>query len=149
MRLSSHLARMEWLCCTNSREGRVLVVLRYEIRNYQLSYRLRNWREYNVALIQRGSLTTWVSKGAFTARHGDMCVPADQAYRARIMINAILCMTWFSTAYQLPLPAIHGLVASVLNLLKAGLPVPAYTTLCRRHRKLEVYPPHRAQALET
>jgi hypothetical protein len=97
MRLSSHLARMERLCCTNIREGRMLVASRYEIQNYQLSYRLRNWREYNVMLIQCGSLTTWVSKGARTVRHGDVRT-GRQAYRARIMIHATLCMALFSAA---------------------------------------------------
>jgi hypothetical protein len=27
-------------------------------------YRLRNWREYNAALVQRGSLTFWVDETA-------------------------------------------------------------------------------------
>jgi hypothetical protein len=31
------------------------------------TYRLRNWREYNAALIQRGSLARWVSEEALTA----------------------------------------------------------------------------------
>jgi len=35
-------------------------------------------------------------------------------------------------------------MASVLHLLKVGLPVPAYTTLCRRRRKLEVDSPAHA-----
>ncbi|MFN0109822.1 MAG: IS5/IS1182 family transposase, partial [Blastocatellia bacterium] len=28
------------------------------------AYRIRNWREYNRALKQRGSLTVWISKDA-------------------------------------------------------------------------------------
>jgi hypothetical protein len=30
----------------------------------KLSYRIRNWRHYNSALTQRGSLTLWVDQAA-------------------------------------------------------------------------------------
>ena len=32
-------------------------------------YRIRNWREYNQALIKRGSLTVWVDDEALRAWH--------------------------------------------------------------------------------
>ncbi|MDQ3797511.1 MAG: transposase [Pseudomonadota bacterium] len=60
-------------------------------------------------------------QGALAARHGDV----------RTGRSGVPCThNDLSAAYQLPLQAIQGLIASVLNLLKAGLPVPAYTTLC-------------------
>ena len=31
------------------------------------AYRLRNWKRYNAALVQRGSLTLWVSDDVVTA----------------------------------------------------------------------------------
>jgi len=54
-------------------------------------------------------------------------------------------MAWLSAVYRLRLQATQGLMASVLNLLKVGLPVPAYTTLCRRRRSLAVSLPRRAK----
>jgi hypothetical protein len=101
------------------------------------TYRLRNWREYNATLMQRGSLTVWVSEEALTAWHDDVRTGRPGAPHT-YSDTAILCMAWLSAVYRLTLRATQGLLASVLNLLKVGLPVPAYTTLCRRWRKLEV-----------
>ena len=107
-------------------------------------YRLCNWREYNAALIQRGSLTVWVSEEALTAWHDDTYTGRRGAPRT-YSDTAILCMAWLSAVYRLTLRATQGLMASVLNPLKVGLPVPAYTTLCRRRRTLEISLPRRAQ----
>src|SRR5919108_402696 len=108
------------------------------------TYRLRNWREYNAALMQRGSLTLWVSKAALRAWHAVSHSGRRGAPRT-YSDTAILCMAWLSAVYRLTLRATQGLMASVLNLLKVGLPVPDYTTLCRRRRKLAVSLPRRAQ----
>src|ERR687890_1459222 len=108
------------------------------------TYRLRNWREYNAALIQRGSLTVWVSEEALTAWHDETHTGRRGAPRT-YSDTAILCMTWWSAVYRLTLRATQGLLASVLQLLKVGLSVPAYTTLCRRRRQLAVRLLRRAQ----
>jgi hypothetical protein len=108
------------------------------------TYRLRNWREYNAALIQRGSLTLWVSEDALTTWH----VGARTGRRGALHLysdTAILCMTWLSAVYRLTLRATQGWLAWVLNLLKVGLSVPDYTTLGRRRRQLAVSLVRRAQ----
>ncbi len=107
-------------------------------------YRLCNWREYNAALIQRGSLTVWVSEEALTAWHDDTYTGRRGAPRP-YSDTAMLCMAWVSAVYRLTLQATQGWMVSVLHLLKVGLPVPAYTTLCRRRRTLEISLPRRAQ----
>jgi hypothetical protein len=95
------------------------------------TYRLRNWGEYNAALIQRGSLTVWVSEEALSAWHDEVRTGRPGAPRTYSDI-AITCMAWLSAVYRLTLQATQGWMASVLHLLKVGLPVPAYTRLCRR-----------------
>jgi Transposase DDE domain len=107
-------------------------------------YRLGNWREYNAALMQRGSLTVWVSEEALTAWHDDTYTGRRGAPRTD-SDTAMLCMAWWSAVSRLRLRATQGLMASVLKLLKVGLPVPAYTTLCRRRRKLAVNLPRRTK----
>src|SRR5215210_129872 len=108
------------------------------------TYRLRNWREYNAALIQRGSLTLWVSEEALSAWHDEVRTGRPGAPRTYSDI-AITCMAVLAGGYRLTLRATQGLIASVLQLLKVGLPVPAYTTLCRRRRQLAVSLPRRAK----
>src|SRR5215210_807943 len=108
------------------------------------TYRLRNWREYNAALIQRGSLTLWVSEEVLGTWHDDARTGKRGAPRT-YSDSAILCMAWLSAVYRLALRTTQGLLSSVLKLLKVALPVPDYTTLCRRRRKLAVSLPRRAK----
>jgi IS5 family transposase len=101
------------------------------------TYRLRNWSQYNKALVQRGSLTVWVSEDSLSAwqnteRTGKRGKPAFYADAA------ILCMATLEEVYRLPLRATEGLTRSVLKLLGIELSVPCYTTLSRRRRSLEV-----------
>src|SRR5919106_3968611 len=106
-------------------------------------YRLRNWREYNAALIQRGSLTLRVSEEVLGTWHDEARTGKRGAPRT-YSDAAILGMAWLSAVYRLALRATQGLLSSVLKLLKVALPVAAYTTLCRRRRKLAASLPRRA-----
>jgi IS5 family transposase len=101
------------------------------------TYRLRNWSQYNKALVERGSLTVWVSEEVLsawhnTARTGKRGKPADYTD------TAILCMATLGEVYHLPLRATQGLTRSLIILLGVELSMPCYTTLCRRRRSLEV-----------
>ncbi|MDQ4146305.1 MAG: transposase [Pseudomonadota bacterium] len=46
-------------------------------------------------------------------------------------------MAVLAVVYRLTLCTTQGLIASVLPLRKVGLPVPAYTRLCRRVESLK------------
>jgi hypothetical protein len=100
-------------------------------------YRLRNWSQYNKALVRRGSLTVWVSEDVLQAWHHT----ARTGRRGRTPFytdTAILCMATLAEVYRLPLRATRGLLRSVITMLGVGLSVPCYTTLCRRRRTLNV-----------
>lgn len=109
------------------------------------SYRLRNWGEYNRALVRRGSLTLWIGDDALaawrahqrTGRRGCPRLYADAA---------IFVMASLQEVYRLPLRGAEGLLASVLSLMGCRLPVPCYTTLCRRRRALAVSLPRLRRA---
>jgi IS5 family transposase len=109
------------------------------------TYRPRNWSQYNKALVQRGSLTVWVSEEVLsawhnTARTGKRGKPADYTD------TAILCMATLEEVYGLALRATEGLTRSIIKLLGVELSVPCYTTLCRRRRSLEVALPRRKKS---
>ena len=106
------------------------------------TYRLRNWSQYNKALVRRGSLTLWLSDAIIahwreTKRTGKRGAPRTYTE------TAILCMATLEEVYHLPLRATQGLMRSVVKLLQVDLSVPDYTTLCRRRRSLEVVLPRR------
>ncbi len=110
----------------------------------QHSYRLRNWGEYNKALVRRGSLTCWVSDDLLaawlntgrTGRRGKPLYYTDAT---------MLCMATLAEIYRLPLRAAEGLLGSVVRLLGVELSVPSYSTLCRRRQRLEVVLPRRGR----
>jgi hypothetical protein len=107
------------------------------------AYRLRNWGEYNAALVKRGSLTLWVSEEALCGWHAEA---RGQRGAPRTYSDvAIRCMAMLAAVYRLTLRATQGLLTSLMELLKVALPVPDYTTLCRRRRGLEVSLPRRAK----
>jgi len=107
-------------------------------------YRLRNWKQYNAALVQRGNLTLWVSEDVLagwnkTQRTGQRGKPAIYTD------TVILCMASVQEIYHLPLRATEGLLSSVIKMLGVELSVPDHTTLARRRKVLAVSLPRRRQ----
>lgn len=109
------------------------------------TYRLRNWKEYNSALVKRGSLTLWIDQEIVKTWRNP--APRRQRGKPRTYTDtAILCMATLAEVYNLPLRATEGLLESVIKLMKMTLPVPDYTTLARRRKELEVALPRRPKA---
>lgn len=106
-------------------------------KNTRPSYRIQNWSQYNSALVRRGSLTLWFDHSSIngwvnasaSGRRGKSRTYTDAA---------ILCALTIRQVYHLPLRATQGLIASLVQLLGLDLPVPDYSTLCRRARRLTV-----------
>ena len=113
-------------------------------RSQKKQYRVRNWSEYNAALVQRGSLTVWLDETVLAAWRNQQ--RSGQAGKPRTYSElSITCMATLQVVYHLPLRATQGLLGSVVQLLGVELAVPDYTTLCRRRRTLEMSLPIRAK----
>ena len=107
-------------------------------------YRVRNWKEYNKALAQRGSLTFWVDEDIIETwlneeKNGKRGAP--QTYTE----IAIKCMASLGEIYHLPLRQTQGLMQSICTMMKLDLAVPDYSTLCRRRKELNIALPRRQQ----
>lgn len=99
-------------------------------------YRIRNWQQYNRALISRGSLTLWLDQRSLNA-----WLNSERGRRGRprrYTDAAILCSLLIREVYHLPLRATQGLVSSILRLLQLDLPAAHYSTLSRRARRLQL-----------
>ena len=100
-------------------------------------YRIRDWKQYNRALIGRGSLTIWIDTRA-TDTWLD-CECSRRRGRRRIYTDAaIRCSLMLREVYHLPLRATEGLVRSILHLMRVELPSAHYSTLSRRARSLSL-----------
>jgi hypothetical protein len=101
------------------------------------SYRIRNWREYNQALANRGSLTVWIDASATEAWYNDV-LSGGRGASKRYSDKAIECVLMIQQVFHLPLRATQGLVRSILAMMKLEIETPNYTTLCRRRKDLGV-----------
>jgi hypothetical protein len=108
-------------------------------------YRLRNWREYNAALVRRGSLTLWCDRATLAGwvARGDPDAPRRRGRPRTYSDLAITCMLTLQAVYHLPLRAAEGLMRSVVALLGVALPVADFSTLSRRRATLAVRLPVR------
>lgn len=106
------------------------------------TYRLRNWKQYNSALVQRGSLTLWVSDDllALWRNHERSGKRGKPRYYSH---TAILCMATLQEVYHLPLRSTQGLMQSIVKLMGLDLTVPDYSLLCRRRKTIDVVLPRR------
>src|SRR5215471_9366595 len=101
----------------------------------KLTYRIRNWSEYNKSLIQRGSINIWIEEKSIknwisyyhTCRSGRPETYSD---------DAILMMLILREVYHLSLRSLQGFVQSIFVTMGIALPVPSYTQISRRAKSL-------------
>ena len=101
-------------------------------------YRVRNWREYNTALINRGSITFWIDEKAignwYSNRKGQQSKGRPNKYSDTAIITILL----LQQVYKLTLRGSTGFIMSLLKLMKLDLEVPCYTQVHRRQEKIEL-----------
>lgn len=106
-------------------------------------YRVRNWSDYNQALVNRGSITFWFSKECIeqwlnTERTGKRGRPekySSIAIECGLTLKALLKLTFRST---------EGFIRSLNELMGLNLEIPDYSLLCKRQRTLEMRLPKKA-----
>jgi hypothetical protein len=105
-------------------------------------YRVQNWPEYDKALVQRGSITFWLSDDfektwlhTGEKQRGSQFDYSDQA---------ILVMLTVKEVFHLTNRGVEGFVCSLFRMMKINLPVPDHTTLSKRGKELKVKLPKKA-----
>lgn len=99
-------------------------------------YRVQNWSDYENALVQRGSITFWMSEEfekiwRYTGRkqRGSQFDYSDKAIEIMLTLKEI---------FHLPNRSVEGFVRSLFQMMKIDLPVPDHTTLSKRSKTLNV-----------
>jgi hypothetical protein len=106
-------------------------------------YRIRNWSQYNDALVRRGALTLWVDQEALGAWRYQG--PTQHGAQFQFSDTAIECLLTLRAVYRLTLRATEGFARSLFDLMSLGLPVPDYSTLCRRAETIRITLPKEAE----
>ena len=100
----------------------------------ETKYRIRNWAEYNRALVNRGSLTVWFEDAAPKWREKKR---SGHKGRPRIYSDeAILCALVLRAVYHLPLRGLQGFLQWIFQTMCLDLPIPCYTRICRRAARI-------------
>lgn len=99
-------------------------------------YKVTNWSSYNEGLKQRGSITLWIQSEQRTSwrytaakKRGGQILYSDSAIELSYIIRKL---------YHLPLRQTEGFISSLFKQMSWNLPVPDYTTICKRGKKLNV-----------
>lgn len=100
-------------------------------------YRLRNWRDYNRSLVNRGSLTFWISEDLLANWIAEEKT-GERGASPRYSEAAIVAMASVKFVFHQAGRQTCGLVASVFGLLKVDLTVPDHSTLSRRMAGVQV-----------
>jgi hypothetical protein len=112
------------------------------MNNEKMKSRIRNWKEYNQALVNRGSLTFWFSEdikeewffhGKKSGR-GTFKTYSDKAIELCLMVKAV---------FKLPLRGLEGFINSIFNLMGLPLRSPDYSLFSKRAGQLQVQIPRR------
>lgn len=99
-------------------------------------YKTTNWKQYNKALINRGSLTFWIDEEAIREwkqskqkKRGRPRFFSDLAITTALMMKRI---------FSMPLRTLQGFIDSVFLLARVPLQCPHYTCISRRAKQVEV-----------
>lgn len=93
--------------------------------------RIRNWNEYNRALINRGNLTLWIDEKAICGwHHKQKSGKRGRDYRYSNL--AIECALTLRSLLNLSLRKTKGFIEGLIAILKLPISAPDYSTLSRR-----------------
>jgi hypothetical protein len=107
---------------------------------FTFRYKVRNWPEYNRALVRRGRLTLWFDQSAVGAWRDT--TRSNEPGRPKVYANAAIeCALILKSVFHLSLRATQGFLESVVTLMSLELPVPDYSTMSRRQAGLAVSMP--------
>lgn len=105
-------------------------------------YRVKNWSDYDKALVQRGSITFWLTddfekKWRHTGekQRGSQFDYSDQAILVMLTVKEVFHLTNRQT---------EGFMRSLFALMKVNLPVPDHSTLSKRGKDMKVNLPKRS-----
>ena len=96
-----------------------------------ISYRIRNWKQYNQSLINRGNLTLWFSSDAIKGWYA----PIFAKGRGRHFTYSDACIEMaltLRTLFRFPLRSTQGFLEGLVSMLGLKLRVPHYSRLSRR-----------------
>jgi len=100
-------------------------------------YRIRNWKQYNASLVNRGSITFWFEESA--AQKWYSVERTHKPCRLETYSDdAIWCSLMIKPVFRTALKFIQEFIDSIIQLLKLPLTCPHYSLFSRRAKDLKI-----------
>jgi IS5 family transposase len=106
-------------------------------------YHVRNWSEYDQALVNRGSITIWICEDAL--KRWQYEGPTRRGAQYTYSDEAIECVFIVREVYHLTNRGAEGFIRSMFRILEIGLEAPDHSTLSRRGKTIHVRLPKRSK----
>jgi len=103
-----------------------------------IQYKPRSWRTYNTSLVERGNLTIWLTPDALKGWLSRKCSGTQGGREEKFSDAAILSLMFLKSLYRMPYRMLEGFARSILGLMGVSLPVPHFTRICKRSKKLNI-----------
>ena len=99
-------------------------------KNNQKKYKVRNWSEYNDALVERGNIEFWMDPETLKKWKAKL---QGKKGRAQLYTDLSIIVTLqFGKVFHQKLRQTEGLLKSIFKTANIDLPVPDYSTLSKR-----------------
>ncbi len=98
--------------------------------------KITNWKEYNQALRQRGSLEIWIAKEVEDNWYYKGAKQQGAQYEYSDVCIEMSCM--IREIYKLPYRQTQGFLSSLVKQMQWAVKVPDYTVINRRRKKLNI-----------
>lgn len=109
------------------------------------AYRVRNWSQYNKALVQRGSITFWINENSIKQWYeGDSQRKARGRPKTYSTIAIEACVV-MKVVFKLAYRQCQGFIESLCSTLKLKVKSPSYTQICRRQKALSIQLQHQVK----
>lgn len=110
-------------------------------------YKLRNWKEYNETLVNRGRIDVWVEKGILEKWYGKPT--GKPGAQTKYTDKAVELTLQFGQVFHQKLRQTEGLVKSIFIMMGMKLDVPDHSTLSRRGETITVELPKERREIVT
>jgi hypothetical protein len=101
-------------------------------------YRVRNWKEYNKVLVDRGNITVWIEEKSIQKWYAKPSKKGKRGRRQKYSDVAVQTMLVLKQVYGLDLRRCEGFTQSLLKILGVEIKALSYTQLCRRQASVKL-----------
>jgi hypothetical protein len=101
------------------------------------TYHIRNWKQYNQFLKNRGSITFWFSPEVIEKWYFEK--GTEGPGRPKLYSDdAIICALMIRAVFHCKLRQLQGFIESLIKMLGLDLNCPHYSVFCRRAKNLKI-----------